>query len=185
MAAVQAEDVRASNSCLWVVWMAMIRSGWVQQPRIIRVFPILKTVSGCDQFVVGPTHERAWWNTWPPDNWCSWPSIGCCCRTYRLFRSLLSVGSNFDGIGCSKHVLVGKFYWNINLIGIFRKCIGSSLFILYTSDTFDQQIATGIEELDVDYKNHFLLGVFHLLEYILLLTDRVAAINVTDDKTSQ
>ena len=24
-----------------------------------------------------------WWNTWPPDDWCSWLSKGCCCTTDR------------------------------------------------------------------------------------------------------
>ena len=24
-----------------------------------------------------------WWNTWPPDDWCSWPSTGFCCTTHR------------------------------------------------------------------------------------------------------
>ena len=24
-----------------------------------------------------------WRNTWPPDNWCSWPSIGCSFSTHR------------------------------------------------------------------------------------------------------
>ena len=24
-----------------------------------------------------------WWNTWPIDDWCSWPSTGFCCRTHR------------------------------------------------------------------------------------------------------
>ena len=24
-----------------------------------------------------------WWNTWPPDDWCPWPSAGCCCSTNR------------------------------------------------------------------------------------------------------
>ena len=24
-----------------------------------------------------------WWNTWPPDDWCSWLSTGCCCSTDR------------------------------------------------------------------------------------------------------
>ena len=24
-----------------------------------------------------------WWNTWPPDDFCSWPSTGFCCSTHR------------------------------------------------------------------------------------------------------
>ena len=43
-----------------------------------------------------------WWNTWPRDDWCPWPSEGCCCSTDRKLRSLLSVGSHFDGSGGSK-----------------------------------------------------------------------------------
>ena len=38
------------------------------------------TVSCCGQLVVGHSH---WWNTWPPDDWCSWPSTGFCCSTHR------------------------------------------------------------------------------------------------------
>ena len=40
------------------------------------------TVSGCDQLVVVPTHTLNRWNNWPPDDWCSWPSTGCCCSTH-------------------------------------------------------------------------------------------------------
>ena len=42
MAAVQAEDVRPL-SCVWLIWMAIIKSGWVLQPRIVMVWPFLTT----------------------------------------------------------------------------------------------------------------------------------------------
>ena len=37
------------------------------------------TVSGYDQLV----NSYTWWNTWPLDDWCFWPSTGCCCSTNR------------------------------------------------------------------------------------------------------
>ena len=44
-------------SCLWVIRMAIVRSGWVQQPQIVMVLqPWSRKVSGCDQLVVGPAH---------------------------------------------------------------------------------------------------------------------------------
>ena len=63
-------------SGLWVIWMAIIRSGWVLTTTYrngVAVFDFT-TVSGCDQLVVGITHARGGTNTWPPDDWCSWPS---------------------------------------------------------------------------------------------------------------
>ena len=46
------------------------------------------------------------------------PSTGFCCSTHRELRSLISVGSHFDGSCRSKLVFVRKFYLNIKLIGI-------------------------------------------------------------------
>ena len=52
-------------SCLWVILMAIIRSGWVLRPRTVMVCGCrtimvqhFATVSSCDQLVVGPTHAR-------------------------------------------------------------------------------------------------------------------------------
>ena len=72
-------------SCLWVIWMAVIRSGWVQRAWIVMVVLLsvdLVTVSGWHQFVVSPT-THAWWNTWPYDGRYCWPSTGCFCCTHR------------------------------------------------------------------------------------------------------
>ena len=57
-----------------------------------------------------------WCNAWPP-YWYSW-RIGRCCSTQRYLRSLLPVGSHFDGTGCTKHVSGEKFSLNIKSIGI-------------------------------------------------------------------
>ena len=63
-----------------------------------------KTVSRCDQLDDGPTHARGGtFDLQMSDDWYSWPRTGCSCRTHKL-RSLLSVGSHFDGSGCSKPV---------------------------------------------------------------------------------
>ena len=45
-------------SCLCMIGMAMMRSGWVLQPRNRHGAEAydFATVSGCDQLVVGPTH---------------------------------------------------------------------------------------------------------------------------------
>ena len=59
MAAVQAEDVRASF--LFVGDLnGIIRSGWVLRRRtVMELQPFdIATVSGCDQLVVSPTHPR-------------------------------------------------------------------------------------------------------------------------------
>ena len=48
--------------------------------------------------------QCTWWNTWPPDGRCSWPSMGCCCSTHIKLKSLLSVCTHFDGSGCSELV---------------------------------------------------------------------------------
>ena len=46
-------------SCLWVIRMAIIRSDWVLRKRtVMELRPLTSQVSGCDQLVVGPTHER-------------------------------------------------------------------------------------------------------------------------------
>ena len=49
-------------SCVCLIWMPIIRSGWVLQPLIVMVLQPLTspTVSGCDQLVVGPSHARGW-----------------------------------------------------------------------------------------------------------------------------
>ena len=58
--AVQAEDIRALFSLL-VIWMAIIRSGWVLPPRTVRELqPLTSQLSlhGYDQLVIDPTHAR-------------------------------------------------------------------------------------------------------------------------------
>ena len=98
MAAVQAEDVRASFLFVgdlnghhheWLGSMTMNRHG-------VAAF-VFATVSGCDHLVVGPTHARGGTldllMTYVPNL----ISTGCCCSTDRYLRSLLSVGSHFDG----------------------------------------------------------------------------------------
>ena len=70
IAAVQAEDVRASFLLVgylnchhqqFLGSMTMNRHG-------VAAFDFI-TVFGCD-----PPNSCTWWNTWPPDYWCSWPS---------------------------------------------------------------------------------------------------------------
>ena len=61
------------------------------------------TVCGCDRLVVAPIH--AYGGTF--DLMTDVPDLvrlGCCCCTHRELRSLLSVGSHFDGSGDSKLV---------------------------------------------------------------------------------
>ena len=85
MAALQPEDVHASF--LFVCDLnGHHQDRWVLQPRI--VMTLGSTTSNrldCVWFrSVGcrPDPHR-WWDTWPPDDRCSWPSTGCCCSTHR------------------------------------------------------------------------------------------------------
>ena len=68
MAAVQAEDVFPHFSCLWVIWMAIIRSGWVLRPRTVMELPPLTSqqslvaislMSAQPMHVV--EHLTSWW----------------------------------------------------------------------------------------------------------------------------
>ena len=84
MAAVQAADARASYLFLgdlnghhqeWLGSNTTNRHGVADLD--------IASVSGCDQLVIGPIHGGHARNSWPPDDWCSWPSTGGCCSTTR------------------------------------------------------------------------------------------------------
>ena len=80
MAAVQAEDVRATF--LFVGDLNVHHQEWLASLTTnhhgVAAFDFAN-VLGWDQLVIGPT----WWNTWPPDDWYSWLSTGWCCSTDR------------------------------------------------------------------------------------------------------
>ena len=104
MAAVQAEDVRAS--LLFVGDLNGHHQEWLGSTttnrHCVAAFDFA-TVSGCDQLVVGPTHARGetldLLMTDVPD--LVWVSV---VAPIGNSDHLLSVGSHFDGSGCSKLV---------------------------------------------------------------------------------
>ena len=84
--------MRLPLSCLWGIWMVIIKSGWVLQPQIVIALQLL-TLPHCVWLwsVVCRPYPCTWWNIWPPDDWCSWHSTSCCWSTHRYLRSLQSV----------------------------------------------------------------------------------------------
>ena len=102
-AAVQTEDIRASF--LFVGDLNGHHQEWLGSTTTNRhevaAFDF-ETVSGCDQMVVGPTHARGGTLdlliTYVPD------LVQVAVAVPIGNRSLLSVGSHFDGSGCSKLV---------------------------------------------------------------------------------
>ena len=106
MAAVQAEDVRASflfegdlngHQQEWLGSTTTNRHG-------VAAF-YFATVSGCDQLVVGPTHARGGILDLLMTDVPDLVRISDLIRvTHRQLESLLSVGSHFDGSGCSELV---------------------------------------------------------------------------------
>ena len=60
-------------NCCWVIWMANIRIDWVHMTLIVMVW----------QPSVGRRpNPCTWWNSWPPDDWCSRHSTSNC-NTHR------------------------------------------------------------------------------------------------------
>ena len=65
------------------------------------------------------------WNTWPSDDWCSWPRTGYCCSTYSTVATVVApqitptCWQSFRWLGWFQTcLLVGKFSWNFKSIGM-------------------------------------------------------------------
>ena len=85
--------------CLWVIWIAIIRSGCVQQPQIFMVLQPL--TSQLRQVAIGPTHARGG----TLDLMTDVPDLVLVAVVAPIgLRSLLSVGSHFHGSRGSKFV---------------------------------------------------------------------------------
>ena len=75
--------------CLWVIWMAIIRSGWVLQRLIVKMlWPLTSRL--CPVVIswlsARPMHVEEYLTSW----WLmSWPYLGCCCRTHLELVGLL------------------------------------------------------------------------------------------------
>ena len=132
MAATQAEDVHTSFLFVgdlngyhqeWLRSMTMNRQG-------VAAF-CFTTVSGWNQLVVSPTDPCMRWNTWPPDDWCSRSSTGCCYSTHRQLRSLISVGGHFHGsadpnLCVSRKVFLKHHVINFSINGLsMENCLRS------------------------------------------------------------
>ena len=72
------------HSCLYVIRIAIIKSGGSMSMKRHEVAATdSETVYGCNQTVWLRPSPCTWWNSWSPDDWCSWPSMGCCCCNHR------------------------------------------------------------------------------------------------------
>ena len=81
MAAVQPADVRASFLFVGDL-KAIIKSDWgLQQQIVIVLQPLLRNCVWLRSVCCQPAPYTCW-NTWPSDDWCSWPITGCCCSTH-------------------------------------------------------------------------------------------------------
>ena len=101
IATLQAKDMSASLRFVGI-FMAIIRFGLVPRLLIVVALPPLASQLCLVAINSLSTRPKMWWNIWPPDDWCSWPSTGCHFSNRRNFRPFLSVGGYFDGSGCSK-----------------------------------------------------------------------------------
>ena len=134
MAAVQTENIRASF--LFVGDLnVIIRGSWVLPPQTVMELQHLTLQLSPVAISWLSAQPCTWWNSWPPDDWCLWPSTGCWCSSDKQLRSLQSVSSHFDLSGDSKLELVGKFSWNIKSTGIqsvvqYRICLGITFGLL-------------------------------------------------------
>ena len=91
-------------SCLWVIRMAIIRSGSTTNRDGVAAFD-LATVFSCDQLVLGPTHARGGTLDLLMTDVSDLVWIAVVAPIGNSdHSSLFSVGSHFDGSGSSKLV---------------------------------------------------------------------------------
>ena len=73
-----------------------------------------------------------WWNTWSPDEWCSWPIVwvGCCCRhignsDHSYLSVVISMAQAVPNLCVSRKVFMKhQVNWNTVWGAIYRICPG-------------------------------------------------------------